>query len=293
VLDSKRMILLLRLSCFCLFFGRAWQHLVWDAPYRSLFWDEALMTPIVESLLGQSWSEYATSSSANAWIDNFIHVLGLLYAFSAVLCLMPIRIVTRLKSLLLVNTISLFILALLYSKERDYQLGMGIEFAAQFCSPLLLYLAVRNQLASVPFQVLIKTAVIGTLVGHGLYAIGYYPVPGNFIDMTIMIMGVRQPVAMHFLFVFGVIDLLLSIGILWKKTEVLCLAYAGVWGFVTAMARPVAFFDRHDAWSTLNQWLPEFIMRMPHAVLPLVALVLLFPVKDQVRGLASPVDART
>lgn len=274
MLDAKRLVLFLRLSCFFVLFGRSWQHLVWNAPYRSLFWDEGLMGPIVESLFGLSWNVYATSPAVDSWISSFIHGLGILYGLTAVLCLMPTRVLTRFSPILIVNAISLLILAMLYSKERTFQLGMAIEYAAQFLSPALLYMALRQQTERPAFSMTLNAAIVGTFVGHGLYAVGYYPVPGNFIDMTIQILGVKQAIAVQLLFFFGIIDLALAVGIFWRRTEVICLAYAAFWGFVTALARPLAFFDVHFPWTSLNQWLPEFIMRMPHALIPLAALAL-------------------
>lgn len=53
-----------------LFAGRAWQHLRWDGPYRTLLWDEALMKPFVQRILGMDWASYATDPSTDAFVRH-------------------------------------------------------------------------------------------------------------------------------------------------------------------------------------------------------------------------------
>ena len=75
---------ILRISVFSVFLGRAWQHLFWDAPYRTLFWDEELLQPLIENIFNISWSKYVTAASTDLWIQNCVFYTGVLYLLGAI-----------------------------------------------------------------------------------------------------------------------------------------------------------------------------------------------------------------
>lgn len=267
-------ILLLRLSAFFVLFGRGWQHLVWDAPYRNLFWDEGLLSPIVVGFFHTPWDAYATSPLTNAVIRKLIGGIGWFYMLGAVICLLPKNFLqkSRITSILPWASLSLALLAFLYSRERFYQVGQGIEYAAQVFAPFFFYAILKTENFSERFLLAIKAAVALTFVGHGLYAAGYYNVPGGFIDMVINILGVEQKTAVHLLFWAGVLDFIVAVGIFIPRFDRFALAYAFSWGLATSLARLLGNFDSAVPIDTLNQWLPEVIMRLPHAGLPLAIL---------------------
>ena len=271
--DHKTVLLILRLSCLLLFAGRAWQHLVWGAPYRSILWDQSLLEPFVRAVYG-SWDQYAADiriEHASLWIAN---AHGYFYAFCAVLCVMPFAILKRFRVVFLWSTFALAGLFGLLAKEKFMEVGMFIEHAGQMLSPLLLYIALGRERSyqSKLFKRVLQIAIIGTFVGHGLYAVGYYPVPGNFIDMCINILHVSQSQAKALLFIAGLIDFAIGAVVFLQWGMGPLLTYACFWGFVTALARPIACFDAYLWQASLWQWLPEFIFRMPHALLPFLAL---------------------
>jgi hypothetical protein len=74
---------ILKLACALIFFGRAWQHLVWDSPLRSLLWDESLMEPLVQSF-GVSWNDYVTNAKTDEWIQNIIKIFGVVFLFAGI-----------------------------------------------------------------------------------------------------------------------------------------------------------------------------------------------------------------
>jgi hypothetical protein len=61
---------LLSFSAFLIFFGRAYQFFFFGAPYRAIFWDESLLSPVVEGLFNYTWQEYATNLKVNTFIEN-------------------------------------------------------------------------------------------------------------------------------------------------------------------------------------------------------------------------------
>jgi len=55
------------------FLGRAYQHLFWDAPFRTLLWDQEWMEGIVKGVLGMQWDDYITNISIDESIQRGIH----------------------------------------------------------------------------------------------------------------------------------------------------------------------------------------------------------------------------
>lgn len=279
-MNSKLILSILRLSCFLLFFGRAWQHLFWDAPFRALFWDEGLMEGFITGLLGISWQEYATSPTTDSNIQLLIRLFGLFYLTMAVLVLFIQEKHKFGKPLLWISAVCLSFLAFLYCKEKFFHIGQFFEYASQVLCPILLSFALYNKtfFTSNGFIRLAKIAVALTFIAHGMYAIGYYPRPGVFVDMTISSLGVSEDTAHIILRIAGILDFVAGIGLFWKNNSFYFIFYCVIWGFLTAFARTWAnvqmgplFFD------LLHQYLPQTIYRMPHALLPLIVLILDYP----------------
>ena len=82
-----------------------------------------------------------------------------------------------------------------------------------------------------------------TFLSHGLYAFGFYPVPGNFIDMTISIFGISETEARTFLWIAGIIDVLILPLLFVNKMLKIVVIYSVFWGFLTALARVFANFS--------------------------------------------------
>ena len=274
---------LLRWSVFTVFLGRAWQHLYWDAPYRSLLWDESLMSPIIEFLSGLTWETYVTSPVTEQNIILLIRITGILYLIIAGFSLWAKTDKLYFRILLWAGFINLVILALLYCKERFYSIGQFFEYSLQFGSPLFLLCWFRIEKGKTSSALLIfwmKIAIALTFTCHGLYAIGYYSRPIGFMEMTMNILHVDEPTAIQFLQLAGILDFIVSIGIFmpykWSKYF---LSYTVCWGFLTALARIWANFDLEWLDYVMMQWLHETIYRFPHFLIP--ASVLLYTRKPR------------
>lgn len=273
----KMVIWLLRLSCFLVFAGRGWQYLIsGDAPFRVLFWDEDLLTPLVNSLFGMSWNDWATSETVDATIQTAIYINGAFFFLCAGLSLIVQRSHKFIKFLLGVGCALLLFLAYLLFKDRFYQAAQFLEYAAQYMSPPLLIWAVSAQkkIPPVGFDFGLRVAVALTFICHGLYAFGYYPVPGNFVDMVIQILGVSDAQALDFLEIAAILDFAVGGILLIGVFKPFAYGYALFWGVATTLARFLANLSWELLGSDLLRWTPEVLHRGPHAVIPAAGLVL-------------------
>src|SRR5690606_13311892 len=115
--------------------------------------------------------------------------------------------------------------------------------------PLLLVMALA---LGARHRVTVATAIVAlimTFAGHGSYALGLWPTPAQYHGMIAVIFGVEYASTKVILSIAGVLDFIACLGILVPRLRRPCALYAAAWGFLTALARPVAgmSFD-------LNYW---------------------------------------
>ena len=262
---------LLRISCFLVFAGRAWQHLFWDAPFRAFFWDQHLLEGIITTFTSYTWFEYVTNPATERFINTITRGFGVFYLFMAVLTLWVKPAMQRAAWLYGISSFFLALLALLYYKERFYHTAQFFEYAIQFLTPVFFSLALFNTITRARLLFYMKVAVALTFVSHGLYAFGYYPRPAVFVDMTINILGISEEKAHQFLAFAGVLDFIIGIGIFLPRYAQYFLLYATFWGFSTAIARTWAnvLYDPFSP-DLLHQYLYQTIYRLPHGLIPLI-----------------------
>ncbi|TCP22098.1 hypothetical protein EV195_1143 [Tenacibaculum skagerrakense] len=264
---------LLKVSVFLIFLGRAWQHLFWDAPYRTFFWDESFLKPVVENWLGINWTAYVTSPNTDNFIQVFIQCNGFLYLLAAICTLLITKFNKKLFRIpIFIGGISLVILSVLLTKEKFYHTAQFFEHSIQFGLPFVfLYTFRKNYKKSRMFFVL-KVLIAVTFFSHGLYAFGAYPVPGKFVDMVINIFGCTESFAITFLYIAGVLDFILAVLLFIPKVDKYALIYAVAWGLLTALARLVANFYWEFPLQSLHQNVYQVIYRLPHGLTPLMVL---------------------
>lgn len=270
---TPKELLLLQILTATVLFGRAWQHLFWDIPFRALLWDEELITPIVQ-LFGLNWEDYISNLTIAYWQEITMQTIGVFHILLAVLVFFVKKDRIWIKRLLWVGGFFLFCLTLLYWKEHFYRIGQLIEYTIQWSIPIFLIYAIYHQENTTTFRFWLKIAIALTFVGHGLYAFGYYPTPGNFIQMVLDTFMLNDKDAATFLTVIGVIDFAIAIGLflpyVWKISIIYCI----VWGFATAFARIIANYDVMMPLESLHQWLYETIYRLSHGGIPLLLWLL-------------------
>ena len=266
---------LLRLAAFSVFAGRAWQHLFWDAPYRELLWDQDIVEPVIGLFSSMTWHDFAASTAVDDGIAGFIIAVGVFYLICAI-CTFTVTTGKSLTGILIsAGSVSLAILALLYTKESFYHLGQFLEYTLQFGVPYFLLLALKKDPQTEKRLIwLEKLAIALTFSCHGLYALGYYPIPGSFMTMTMNILGTSERQTLLFLQAAGILDFVVAVGcFLPLKWSRYILLYAAFWGLATAIARIWGNFYMEFPIESLRQWLHEVVYRLPHALVPLALMV--------------------
>lgn len=264
----KQKILLLKIAASAVFLGRGWQYLLWDAPYRSFFWDESIMGPLAR-WLGYDWSAYLNELASDRNVGYLVSASGIFF----LLCVIAVWVLPRWKRVLfplvILGVLQLLFLSFLYWKEHFFILAQLIEYSLQWSTPLFLLYLIKKEDTSRQMFFLLKLAIAFTFVGHGLYALGFFPVPGNFTVMTVQILGAGQEQAMQFLFWAGVLDMVVGVGVFlpfkWSKWIVL---YAILWGLATTSARIWAHFYIDNLEFVFWRWVPETLFRAPHFLMP-------------------------
>ncbi len=259
---------ILRILVFFVFIGRAWQHLFWDVPFRELLWDEEKMSGIVAFLFKTDWAIYISSPSVNFWIDNTSVVWGVFYIICAVATLLFSEQRKWLGGWLIAGSVSLFLLSLLYWLEKFMSIGQLLELTLQVGSPLILYFFIKKPSFDTLF--FIKIIIALTFIGHGSYALGWYPVPAHFVQMMIDGFGVNEVNALLFLKIVGVVDIIAAIGLFVPALIRVSLWYCIIWGILTAFARLVANWDMNIPLETLHRWWFEVAFRLVHGGIPLL-----------------------
>lgn len=269
--DLLRMIWL---SSLFIMLGRGLQMIFFDIPLRALLWDEAWFGGIVK-LFGWTWDGFITSLAVDHRIQLFSQFMGLFFLLSFLITLSWRWISHWLRQISWAGVwIIMLFIAFLYSKEKFFSLGQFFEYSLQFGSPFLLWLAFRSKGIPSFFIPMVKIMIALTFFCHGLYAVGYYPRPAHFVEMSIHFFGFSEAGAHNFLSWAGILDFIAAILIfLPKPFRNAGLIYCVLWGFATAVARISAnIYD--SMWTdTLFFYGPEFLFRVCHFLVPLGLLL--------------------
>ena len=135
---------------------------------------------------------------------------------------------------------------------------------AEHLSPSGLYLS------RLPIKVA-ALALSTTFIGHGLYALGVYPIPGDFQLMLMRTLNCSQQTAITLLWWAGIFDVIAALAV-WTPRRYLrvrwaALAYMLLWGTLTAFARVWGHWGMGTLSEVVWHWVPELILRLPHALL--------------------------
>ena len=271
IFEFKSIVILRYCVCF-IFLGRAYQFLFFGAPFRSVLWDESLLSPLIEGLFNTSWNDYATSLKVNYWIEIFTKFCGILFILSGLNALFWQKIKSvRLKYFLLkTGIVLLIILTFLIFKSKNFRVLEIFEMFIQLSLPIALLKINETNKEKVALFLKIATAI--TFTAHGFYAMGIPFRPGHFIDMTIGILGLNESGASTLLLFAGILDVLASILLFNKYTYKYALGYIFIWGLLTAFARAVYGFNSNFVLDSLHQSLHLTVYRLPHGIIALVIL---------------------
>jgi len=264
--------------------GRAYQHIRWGGPFRDIFyhpeglggWYAALIGRPLKVIYNDHFYEYALS--------YFSDGVGFVFLLAAIVILFYERL-AKFKWLVYaaLGFLLLTFFGFLYGKNLD-QYGMFFEHTAQFFAPLLFIWAFQGMQRKVITLGTIAIAI--TYFCHGLYAYGYYPQPGHFADMMIIGFGMKEDLARSVLVGIGVLDFvfaliamlsLINFGRLenskmLKIIFIINLWYAVIWGVLTSVARVYTSYTDGMFWHWADQYWLEFLVRIPHFIIPYVLL---------------------
>lgn len=270
-------LLLLQVCVAFIFVGRAYQAIFHDISMRALFWDRNYMEGIVWLFFGWSWDDYASSVGVDVALQRVAFFIGLFWVLCGVLAVGLPRFNKRwVRRVLRVGTVFLVFLHLFEWKDKFLLWGQLLEHAAQASAPLLLiYLSRAQTPISAQFIRTVKIIIALTFFCHGLFAVGWYPVPAPWIEWCISVFGFSPQGSLTFLFTMGILDFVAAFLLFVRPLSQAALWYCIVWGFLTALARIVANFYPDIVFVSLHQWWHETAFRLIHGGLPLALWFLL------------------
>jgi len=269
-----RLTLVLRIGACACFSGWAWQHLVWSAPYDAALWNPDLFGWLANAL-SDSWESYVAEIMTDQRIGMAVRLVGLLYLAMAVVAWTVKRDSLVQMCFLGLGGGLLAWTAFCKCLGDGCAMAILLEQGGQVLSPVMLILALRR---GVRDRWTIRVALIAfcaTFAGHGVYASGLAPTPGHFYGMVSAILGLGEQGADIFLKTVGILDFVVCAGVFVPALRRASLAYAALWGLLTALARPVAGMSLAAPWWGADQFLHEAVYRAPHAALPLFLLLAL------------------
>ena len=256
-----------------LLLARAWQYIYWDSPLRVLVWDEDAFSSVVQRL-GWTWSDWVTSERVSGWIENWTIGLGIIL-LSAIVGLLLWKKQQKwsfvARFLVILGVAVLFFHALLETKSHYWRLGHFAELSLQWGTPALFFLISQPTPNYRLVDYGMRIAIALTFIGHGLYAFGYYPVPGHFQQMMISGFGVGNEQAILLLKWAGIFDFIAAALLFIPQQQIrnAALWYIIIWGFLTAFARLWTHTDL-SSWEYLfSHWFPAFLVRSEHFLVPL------------------------
>lgn len=268
----ERLLFILQIALSLTLFARGWLTFFWDHYLRGLIWHEEALKPVLEQYFSISWRDFAMSS--DSWLTPLIQGIGMWLMIMAGVVLFMGRIrVLRWTLLPVIGFMALDVFARFI--EHDGRWGMAMEYALQAMVPLLLFLMLSG---SKTRRWLIGLALVATslcFIGHGCYAMGFYPVPWSYQNMTMRLLGLEGEAVLTFLAVMGYLDFTVVFALFWKRLRKLALCYMIAWGFATAMARVLAHIESSQRWYGLDPWMFETLVRSSHWMIPLALLTLL------------------
>lgn len=95
----------------------------------------------------------------------------------------------------------------------------------------------------------LRIAVAGEFLGHGIFAIQG---KSQWIGWIQELMRVDAPTAAMLLMIVGIMDVAVAAGVLlWQKLPRAVLLWAAIWGFWTALVRPIV---GEPIWDFVERW---------------------------------------
>jgi hypothetical protein len=275
-MNKQNTLLYLKICVILILCGRAYQYIFFSAPFGMLLYFSEFLKPLVEEQSGLTWHAFLSLPEIDIGIKYFTQFQGFLFLTTSLLVVfLNKKNIKWLQLPVIISGFALIFLAVLLLIEKNYRIGQFIEYTIQFSLPFILVAYISDRLNKNKLLLLIKIIIALTFFGHGLYAIGYYPVPGYFVDMTITILNCSETFARQLLYLAGILDIVIAIGIFLPHTTIVkyLIIWAILWGFATAIARVAGNFYFNFILNSLHQNTYEMLYRLPHGIIPLLLLL--------------------
>ncbi len=94
---------------------------------------------------------------------------------------------------------------------------------------------------------ILRIGMFGTFLGHGIFALQLKP---RFTEMLTAFIGVSGSLANNLMLLIGTIDIIVAVLALFYPMRII-LIYGSIWGFLTALARPIA---SDPIWDFVERW---------------------------------------
>ena len=265
---SRRLECALKLCVSLTLLARGWLTWRWDSPIRGLVWKEDWWSGILEQQTNLTWIEFAKIS--DPWITNLLATLGIILMVLAIVPWLPFKATKwrRVRWLLVPATLILVLDSVARWVDMEFDFGMAIEHLLQMLAPIALLIATGQKERKKLWIGLVTVGVALTFVGHGLYAVGFHPVPLSYQTMTMKLLRCEQDFAMVFLQVVGWLDFVAAACLVFRPLRSVGLIYMVGWGLATALARVFS----HLSLAGLDPWMAETLVRTSHWLLPLILL---------------------
>lgn len=271
--------LIIRVAAFSVLWGRAWEHWFFNPPVHAIFWNYDLVGWFVEGVLNIPWNDFLTTPSYDHVIITITQGIGWVYGITALSCLLYNGRSKWFKTLLIVSTILLVILAVMETLDKFNAVAQFFEHTSQFTAPFLVYLLTRNpnSINYTRLIVFLKTVVALTFIAHGLYAIGFYKQPSIFIKMIRSVLGTSYESTVVILKLIGAFDIIAGLLLFISNGRIvkIVLVHLIAWGFITALGRVFGITNWEQFGTSFSQLWFQTTYRLPHGLLPLALLGLI------------------
>ena len=116
---------------------------------------------------------------------------------------------------------------------------------------------------------ILQLGIAGEFIGHGAFALGLAGLKTGWLPYFTAV-GISETVALTLLPLIGIMDIAIGLIVLFRPLKII-LAWAAIWGFATALIRPIA-----------GQPIWDFVERFANWAAPLALLALnKFPKKSK------------
>lgn len=245
-------------------------------------------------LLGKGLLHFSSSMPYDLVFENgkiLSQIFGfLLLVFSIIAVFVPLiakKIGFKWLYLFFIPSGILFVNSFCSLVKSNYYPEQMVEHALQITLPLILIYTFISQLKNIKqFTLILHITIALTFIGHGCFALGVHILPDHFIEMTSNSLYMTVEQSTTFLFIIGLLDVLLSIALFVPTLRKNVIWYFVIWGLLTSIARTWYVLGDGITLDLMLVNLPKTIYRLPHGLIPL-ALVWIYPTFQKRRNLES------